>query len=290
MTEKTPRAVSVTMLKGGVGKSTIAGNLAETLANRGHDVLFMDLDSLGHASEGLGFGDHYLNFDTHLGEVLFNSKDPTDVTYETGFGFDILPKTNNHDTIRNQIKEAEMPSLQLKNKFIDPLLGDEYDYIIIDNSGDKTVLLNNSLVAAENVIIPVTPGEESIHGLKRTKEDLLKPLRNYIDLKVLAIVPNKIKERIDYDNDHRKLVELINRGSPSKTPNFARITPEEWDALDNGEWEGPNPTPGIRQNSDFSDAYGEKKPLRAYNPDNPELENLEELAQIVEQGGIKHEQ
>jgi chromosome partitioning protein len=42
------------MLKGGVGKSTIAVHRARQLAAHNHDVLLIDLDPNGHASVGLG--------------------------------------------------------------------------------------------------------------------------------------------------------------------------------------------------------------------------------------------
>ena len=46
--------VCVTNAKGGTGKTTVAINVAGALNRRGHDVLFVDLDPQGNATEGLG--------------------------------------------------------------------------------------------------------------------------------------------------------------------------------------------------------------------------------------------
>ena len=49
----------VTNAKGGTGKTTVAINVAGALNERGHDVLFVDLDPQGNATEGLGLADAY---------------------------------------------------------------------------------------------------------------------------------------------------------------------------------------------------------------------------------------
>jgi ATPases involved in chromosome partitioning len=69
-TDGNSRALSVCMLKGGVGKSTIAVNLARQLAAHDHDVLLIDLDPNGHASVGLGFDDQYHSTEKTIGNVF----------------------------------------------------------------------------------------------------------------------------------------------------------------------------------------------------------------------------
>jgi len=54
-----PTRLCVTNAKGGTGKTTIAINVAGALDQRGRDVLFVDLDPQGNATEGLGFADAY---------------------------------------------------------------------------------------------------------------------------------------------------------------------------------------------------------------------------------------
>lgn len=300
-TSTNSRAVSVCMLKGGVGKSTIAVNLARQLAAQDHEVLLIDVDPNGHASIGLGFDKHYHNTDESIGDVFFDDADPTSVVYDTGFGFDILPSSEDLEQVEREIVVGDVfqssallkrkvvdplfmcqPSELLKRKVVDPLLKDTYDYIVTDSPAYRSPLTDNALVSTANLILPLAPGNEAMTGLEQTIKRQISPLR-HMDVDVLALVPNRLNGRIDQQTQERQLLKRLNSHDSlqDRIPNFARIT--DWEAIDAGDLK---PTPGIRDRTSITEAYGERKPLLDYNQNCDQLKCFDELAHIVEAGKV----
>lgn len=280
-----PRAVSVCMLKGGVGKSTIAVNTARQLASHGHDVLLIDLDPNGHVTVGLGFEDEYHDTSESIGDVFFDDAAPKSVIYDTGYELDILPSSEDLEQVEREIVVGDVfqPSMVLERSVVDPLLGDEYDYIVCDSPAYRSKLTDNALVATANLILPLAPGNEAMSGLERTIERQIGPLRKHMDVDVLALVPNMLSGRIDQQTQDRQLLERMNSHDSlqDRIPNFARVT--DWEAVDAGEIQ---PSPGIRDRTSITKAYGERMPLLDYDPDCDQLGCFEELAQIVEVGRV----
>ncbi len=288
--EPESRAVAVNLLKGGSGKTTTAINLARELAHRNGQALVIDLDDNGHMTLNLGYEDLYASADdeedNHAKSVIVEGADPREHIVSVADGLDLFPAHEDLETVQSALKEATMGTTRLKKNIVDPLLGDEYDYIIVDCPANRGKLNDNAMYATENIILPLRPENGYESGLTNTMNRLVKEAREYFDLNILAVVPTDLRARIDYDTRDRSLLEELNGLSNADAiiPNFARLTESDWQDIDDGDYDGP--LPGIRHRSAIDKAHDVGKPLRDYDSDCDQLPYYAELAAIVETGEV----
>jgi len=279
------------MLKGGTTKSTVTANTAEALARAGQDVLAIDTDPNGHMSSNLGYEDEYQSATADLGDVILSAgdADPADIIYDTGLGFDFIPSSTALETVESNLDDEIQPSLRLKKTLVEPLLGTEYDYILIDTHSTRNKLVNNAVVAAPNLLIPLIPEQGIYSGLSRTRERIIAPLKEQLGLQILALTPNRISQRIDYQTNDRELIERLCRSDSLAThvPNFGYVDPATLDALDDPDRDvSPLPKPGIRKETAINEAFRQNQTLGAYDPENAQLACFDELAEIVMHGEV----
>lgn len=285
-----PRAVAVNLLKGGSGKTTTAINLARELAHRNEQALIVDLDDNGHMTLNLGYEDIYASADdeedNHAKDVIVDGDDPREHIVSVAEGLDLFPAHEDLETVQSALKEATMGTTRLKKNIVDRLLGDEYDYIVVDCPANRGKLNDNAMYATGNIILPLRPENGYESGLTNTMNRLVKEAREYFDLNILAVVPTDLRARIDYETRDRSLLEELNNLGNADTiiPNFARITDEDWQAIDAGDYDGP--LPGIRHRGAIDKAHDVGKPLRDHNPECDQLPYYAELAAIVEAGEV----
>lgn len=158
-------------LKGGVGKTTTAVNLADSLARRGRKTLLIDLDSQANASVALGFDKASLP--EGMAEMLFDELPARKAITSTGRdNFDIITgskRLENADVIlADQIGREALLKKRLK------FVAGNYDHIIIDTPPSLGLLPINALVATDNYLIPVSPTHLAVQGIERVMDSVDK--------------------------------------------------------------------------------------------------------------------
>ena len=187
--------ISILNLKGGVGKTTTAVNLAAAGFYSGHRVLLIDFDPQNSATDHLTERD----FETHAGawlsgnctfeESVFRLRTAEHEGGKTAV-LDLMPSGEITLTEADIMLKARGAKNRLKQllKAGDESLPDPYDLVIVDVGPGLDFLWFNALYAADIVLCPVELQMAAIVGLKRfldilsfaTEDDGLEPSVLYL--------------------------------------------------------------------------------------------------------------
>lgn len=216
------KIIAVANQKGGVGKTTTALSLGAALANKGMQVLIMDLDPHICASIHLRI---YPEEHEHTILELFRSE-PSE--WESLWSRLIFrQEEQSWDVIAGDVRLAEIEGdvHDKANKgFIlrDALktVPDHYDFIMLDCPPQMGVLLVNALVASNLLVIPIQTDFLALHGLKLlfdTLRTLNKALPTPIFYRALPTM---------YDKRAKACTKVLNllQGKMGKTM-FSSIVP-----------------------------------------------------------------
>ena len=150
--------------KGGIGKTTTATALASILTQKGHPTLLIDGDHQANSTDTYRavIDDQETLFDVIL-ENDANRVPIQQAIQHTEYG-DIVaadPQVRNADEILHGSFDGVF---RLKDA-LDDLSG--YDYVIIDTHPDINAILHSALIAADEVIIPLTTDRYSLQGISQ---------------------------------------------------------------------------------------------------------------------------
>ena len=207
--------------KGGVGKSTIAANLAAISAHQGLRTLLIDLDIQGNASRyllGETAHDEMPTVADYFDQTLsfsFRPAPPTDFIVETPFeGLHLMPASQRLDEL--------LPKLESRHKIYKlrealQALGEDYDRIYVDTPPALNFYTRSALIGADGCLIPFDCDDFSRQALYALLQNVAEIRADHNpDLAVKGIVVNQFQPRANLPA--RIVQELVDEGLPVLQP------------------------------------------------------------------------
>lgn len=170
--------ISVVSTKGGVGKTTVAANTAALLADLGYNTLLVDADVQPSLTK------YFLQTPPNLGmaEVLssggvIQSRHILPTPFER---LSIIP-SNLSDISQSWLKEREDRLVLLKRALRQPIVREQFDFVVIDTQGAKGELQRSSAMAADVMLSPLAPRMMELVEFQSGTLEMLSGLNSMAD-------------------------------------------------------------------------------------------------------------
>lgn len=199
------KIITLANMKGGVGKSSSATALSAILTERGYRTLLIDCDQQCNST------DTYHAETEGAATVYDVLLDDSRISVSEAVQHTECGEILAGDSLLRQADEKLKGSVDGLYRMADALEKcEEYDYIIIDTAPAMNSILHNCLIAADEVIIPVTADRYSLQGLSQLNETIkaIKKRQNP-KLTVAGLLLTKYNSRANLSREVRASLENV---------------------------------------------------------------------------------
>lgn len=204
------KIASVLSTKGGPGKTTVTANLGAFCADANLRTLLIDLDTQPSLSSFYGLDSEAPGGTYQL--ISQNETIPDLVVSRTCIpNLSLILSNDPHNQLSNMLLYAADGRLRLKNLMSE--FAQDYDLVLIDTQGARSVTLETALLCSDLAISPITPDMLAAREFYRGTQQLLKDLAPLASLGVYTPPLNIVINKLDATNDanliYQSLVETL---------------------------------------------------------------------------------
>ena len=164
------KIINIANQKGGVGKTTSVVNIGTGLSLWEKKVLIIDFDPQGNTTTGFGITNN--DYEYTIYDVLSNRIDIHRAIVEKNSYLHVITADENLSGLTLELANNNDRLNFLNNKLSE--IKNEYDFIFIDSPPSLNLLTLNSIVACDEIIIPVQAEFYALQGLTQLLHTLKK--------------------------------------------------------------------------------------------------------------------
>lgn len=161
------KIISISNIKGGVGKTTTASVLAVGLVERGYRVLLIDSDPQTNLT--MCFIQEQTDEKPSLYHVYSNGEAVDNVKMTIKDNLDLI--IGDFELCNADMQFTKAGRLKMLKKAIKNIDG-EYDFVIIDTPPNIGILSLNAFISSDYVLVPMSADSFSLKGIRLLKQTL----------------------------------------------------------------------------------------------------------------------
>lgn len=197
--------------KGGVGKTSVAVNLAAAFAKLDFRVLLIDLDAQRHASRWLGVDTEALSVEASFLGVASQRRRLDENVFVTNEGVDVLPAHKDMISLPETLGRSMGGGIYVLRKALERAAAAGYapDLVILDLAPARGPVLATALAAATRCIAPVQAADLVLQSLGDLVESIAQAREFNPHLRGLSVLRNNYAPRASLDHAYdQALVEV----------------------------------------------------------------------------------
>jgi chromosome partitioning protein len=214
-----PYVYAIANEKGGVGKTSVAVNLAAAFAKLDFHVLLIDLDAQRHASRWLGIDTEARTVESSFLGVASQRCRIDEVVVHAAEGVDVLPAHKDMISLPETLGRTMGGGIYTLRKALEQAAAGGYapDIVVLDLAPARGPVLATALAAATRCVAPVQAADLVLQSLGDLVESIAQAGEFNPQLRGLSVLRNNYAPRASLDRAYDQALSEVYAGALLRT-------------------------------------------------------------------------